>query len=105
MAERTSPFLVGYRAEPDRRSSNPNRRPLLWLHCRQRIKLWRSANMISLIIPCWNDRDTAIALARKWADHPLIQEVIIAGVNPESACHVPEISCNCRASAPADARN
>jgi hypothetical protein len=40
--------------------------------------------MISLIIPCWNDRSRAIALAEKWADHPLIDEVIVAGVGSES---------------------
>src|SRR5437868_8461395 len=40
--------------------------------------------MISLIIPCWNDRERAIALAEKWADHPLIQDVIVAAVQTES---------------------
>src|SRR5437899_3993577 len=40
--------------------------------------------MISLIIPCWNDRPRAIALARKWADHALVREVIIAGVQSEA---------------------
>jgi hypothetical protein len=39
--------------------------------------------VISLIIPCWNDRPSAVALAQHWADHPLIQEVIIAGVKAE----------------------
>jgi MoaA/NifB/PqqE/SkfB family radical SAM enzyme len=37
--------------------------------------------VISLIIPCWNDRENAIALAQQWADHPLIREVIIASVD------------------------
>jgi hypothetical protein len=44
--------------------------------------------VISLIIPCWDDRSSAVALAKQWAEHPLIQEVIIAGVNPE-----PQLSC------------
>jgi hypothetical protein len=43
---------------------------------------------ISLIIPCWNDRANAIALAKQWAEHPLISEVIVAGVTAE-----PQPSC------------
>jgi hypothetical protein len=35
---------------------------------------------VSLIIPCWKDVEAACALARSWAAHSLIQEVIIAGV-------------------------
>ena len=40
--------------------------------------------MISLIIPCWDDRERAIALAEKWADHALIKEVIIASVSSDA---------------------
>src|SRR5689334_21275539 len=47
--------------------------------------------MISLIIPCWNDRPRAIALAQKWAGHPLIKEVIIASVNSNGALNHPTI--------------
>src|SRR5207253_4906125 len=38
---------------------------------------------ISLIVPCWKDHAAAIAFAQKWAAHPLIHEVIIAGVQTE----------------------
>jgi Glycosyl transferase family 2 len=38
---------------------------------------------ISLIVPCWKDHPAALAFAQKWAAHPLIHEVIIAGVQAE----------------------
>ena len=47
--------------------------------------------MISLIIPCWSDRPRAVALGEKWANHPLIKEVIIASVDTESEFSHPKI--------------
>lgn len=38
---------------------------------------------ISLIVPCWENGDAALAFAEKWAQHPLIHEVIVAGVASE----------------------
>ena len=38
---------------------------------------------VSLIVPCWKDTAAASALAEKWAPHPLIYEVIVAGVQSE----------------------
>jgi hypothetical protein len=35
---------------------------------------------ISLIVPSWKDNGTAATFAEKWAEHPLVHEVIIAGV-------------------------
>lgn len=37
--------------------------------------------MISLVVPCWKDEGHAMAFARRWASHPLIHDVIIAGVH------------------------
>jgi len=39
--------------------------------------------LISLIVPCWENGDAALAFAEKWAQHPLIHEVIVAGVASE----------------------
>src|SRR5260370_22307847 len=43
-------------------------------------ELRRSISVISLIVPCWKDHDSALAFAETWAPHPLIREIIIAGV-------------------------
>ena len=40
--------------------------------------------MISLIVPCWRDETHAIEFAEKWANHPLIREVIVAAVWDQS---------------------
>jgi hypothetical protein len=40
---------------------------------------------ISLIIPCWKDIDAAFALAKEWSAHPLLSEVIVAGVQSDGA--------------------
>jgi len=44
--------------------------------------------VISLIVPCWKDEEHAIEFAEKWANHPLIREVIVAAVRGE--CHLPQ---------------
>lgn len=44
----------------------------------------QSGPTISLIIPCWGDEEEAHVLAQRWAGHPLISEVIIAGVADDS---------------------
>lgn len=46
--------------------------------------------MISLIVPCWKNRNAAFAAASRWTDHPLIREVIIAGVQ-DGAHREPDI--------------
>ena len=38
---------------------------------------------ISLVVPCWKDVQAAFTLADKWAKHPLIREVVVAGVQSE----------------------
>ena len=40
---------------------------------------------ISLIVPCWKDFQLALDFARKWSGHPLVHEVIVAGVEGELA--------------------
>jgi hypothetical protein len=40
--------------------------------------------VISLIVPCWKDEEHAIEFAEKWANHPLIREVIVAAVRDPS---------------------
>jgi hypothetical protein len=47
--------------------------------------------VISLVIPCWKDRAAALLLAQKWASHPLIHEVIIAGVQTSNDLSHPKI--------------
>ncbi|MEP6603999.1 MAG: glycosyltransferase, partial [Spartobacteria bacterium] len=38
---------------------------------------------ISLIVPCWKDHAAALAFAQKWSAHPLVHEVIVAGVQTD----------------------
>ena len=42
-----------------------------------------SNSIVSLIVPCWKDSAAAFALAEKWAPHPLIHAVIVAGVKSD----------------------
>ena len=45
--------------------------------------------MISLIVPCWKDEEHAIEFAEKWANHPLIREVVVAAVRDQSQLQQP----------------
>jgi hypothetical protein len=39
-----------------------------------------SDTTVSLIVPCWKDHEAARTFAENWAEHPLIHEVVVAGV-------------------------
>jgi glycosyltransferase involved in cell wall biosynthesis len=45
--------------------------------------------VISLIVPCWKDEEHAIEFAEKWANHPLIREVVVAAVRDQSQLQQP----------------
>ncbi len=60
----------------------------------------RSTARISVIIPCWRDLSAAIELGRRHAAHPLVHEVILAGVRGEGLSpNEPSITV-CRAERP-----
>jgi hypothetical protein len=59
------------------------------MHGRRGLQLRRSARVISLIVPCWKDEEHAIEFAEKWANHPLIREVIVAAVWDQSHLRQP----------------
>jgi hypothetical protein len=59
------------------------------MHGWRGLQLRRSTRVISLIVPCWKDEEHAIEFAEKWANHPLIREVIVAAVRDQSHLQQP----------------